>query len=63
MPSSDYMRGWRQTDAGKAATRKQKRREKARYRALTDLAKLFPGEFQALLTMHLGQLEREEQDQ
>jgi hypothetical protein len=63
MPSSNYMREWRQTPAGQAALAKQKRREKARARALSALAELHASEFAELLRIELVKLECEEQDQ
>jgi hypothetical protein len=57
------MREYRQTDEGQAALAKQRIRQKARNRAFADLAELHPGEFEALLTMHLDRIQREEQDQ
>lgn len=63
MPSSEYMRDWRLTDSGQDSMRRQKRRDKARKRALSLLAKRHKDEFEALLTMFLAELEREEQDQ
>lgn len=62
MPSSEYMREWRQTENGQAALRKQKRRDKARRRALAQLAELHSAQFATLLTMHEEILEQEEQD-
>lgn len=62
MPSSEYMREWRKTENGAIALRKQKQRDKARRRALAALAERHVAEFDALLTMHLAAIEREEQD-
>lgn len=62
MPSNEYMREWRQTENGRAALAIQKRRDKARRRALNELAQRHVAEFDALLIMHLANVEREEQD-
>ena len=63
MPSKEWMREYRKTEAGQAALVQQRRRNKARQRALADLAELHPEEFHSLLTMHLYRIQREEQDQ
>lgn len=60
MPGREYMREYRQTDAGRESLRKAKQRQKARARALADLAELHDGEFETLLTMHLDRIQREE---
>lgn len=63
MPSKEWMREYRQTEEGRATLARQRIRAKARQRALADLAELHTGEFEALLTMHLDRIQREEQDQ
>lgn len=62
MPSNEYMREYRQTDAGRAALHKQKQRQKAKNRAYATLGLRHKVEFESLFTMHLEAIEREEQD-
>lgn len=63
MPSKEYMREYRQTENGQAALTKQKQRDKARRRALAALAARHQAEFEVLLSSHLAEIEREENDQ
>lgn len=62
MPSNEYMREWRTTPSGKVALELQRRRQKARNRALAELARRHASEFDLLFIMHLANVEREEQD-
>lgn len=57
--SADYIREWRKTPSGQAAMEDQKRREKAKRRALTKLAQAYPREFKMLLKAELKTLDLE----
>lgn len=50
---ADYMRNYRTTPAGKDAADRQKKREKARLRAMRRLASLHHHEFQDILMEEL----------
>ena len=51
--SANYIREWRKTPSGQAAMEDQKRREKAKRRALTKLAQMHPDEFSVLFKIEL----------
>ena len=57
------MREWQQAENGQAALLAQKRRDKARRRALSALAERHVAEFDALIQCTYEEIERKEQDQ
>lgn len=60
MPNdAQYMRDYRRTPEGKASLAKQKRREVARRRAISELIQQFPVQWEAVLKKHLDQVEKE----
>lgn len=66
MPTADYMREYRQTLAGQAAMLAQKRRDKARRRAVARLIVRFTSTWEQILADELRKVEAEfaaEQDQ
>jgi hypothetical protein len=56
---AEYMRGWRRSLSGQAATMAQRRREKARRAAIADLIENHQGEFDVLFSQHLRRVEAE----
>jgi hypothetical protein len=48
MPSAEYMREWRTTDAGQAAKERDARRDRARNAAVRKLIEAYPTQWQAM---------------
>lgn len=56
MSQAEYMRNYRATEAGKVAKDRQKKREKARLRAMRRLASIHWAEFQDVLNEELREV-------
>lgn len=54
-----YIKEWRKTETGRESLSRQKRRAKAKARALADLAERHVAEYEALFAGHLQQIEAE----
>lgn len=56
---AEYMKNWRHTPGGKESLDRQKRRARARFRALNILANRYPTEYEALLENELKRVDAE----